>query len=185
MSIGWALAAARNMARQLRELDLAFSGISRYRRAPIPIGPPKSFACYRDPGERFEFGHPAEWKRREDGGIQVGSPRMGSFARVDVVPREADFWADLEKAVLLERGEFRVDAVRKGPPARARGGIRLAGLRFDWDGTAYRLGEVNVILTLGNVVDSHRSRTLETYEDKVLEAIRRSFRLGPGLRKSR
>ena len=177
------IAYARQMVRLLNDLDRDFYRLPRLRRGPIPVGSPKSFVRYHDPAARFELGYPAEWKLREDGDVHVSSHRMGSFARVDVVPKEADFWSNLERAVRLEAGEFGLDAVRKGPPERARGEIRMKGLRFSWDGTAYRLHDLNVILTLGNVVAAGRSRAVELYEDKVLEAIRRSFKLGPGLRR--
>lgn len=179
---GAGLSSARQMARLLQEMDRDFHRLSRLRRAPAPLGPPKSFVRFHDPAARFELGYPAEWRMREDGGLHVWSTRMGSFARVDVVPGGSDFWSNLERAVRADHGEFALLRVREGPPARARGEIRIKGLRISWDGTAYRLGGVRVILTLGNVLNPARSATLERYEDKVLEAIRRSFRLGPGLR---
>lgn len=156
------------LAQDLRNLDARFA--------------PRSFRTYRDPDERFELGYPAEWRLKRDGGVHVSSARMGSFARVDVVPAGADFWSFLERAVDLERGTFRMDSHRGG---RARGVIRMAGLRFAWDGTVHPLGDRSVVLTLGNVLDSRRNRSIEAYEDRVFAAIRRSFKLGPGPRRAR
>jgi hypothetical protein len=167
------------MARQLRELDRLYRDLPSLRRPAPRIGAPLSFARYHDPEARFEFGYPAEWRLKRDGGVHVSSPKLGSFARVDVVPAGADFWAFLERAVDLERGTFRLDSQRG---ARARGEIRMGGLRFAWDGTVHALGDRSAVLTLGNVLDARRSAAVESYEDKTLAAIRRSFKLGPGLR---
>jgi hypothetical protein len=178
---GSGLGAVRQMARLLHDLDRDFRNLSRLRHAPIGVGSPKSFARYHDPQARFEFGYPSEWKLKRDGGIQVSSERMGSFARVDLVPAGTDFWSFLERAVDQEGGTFRMDSHRG---ARARGEIRMDGLRFAWDGTVYALGDSTLALTLGNVLDSKRSAAIEAYEDRILAAIRRSFKLGPGLRPS-
>lgn len=173
---------ARQMARLLQDLDRDVRTLPRLRQAPVRSGDPKSFTRYHDPDARFEFGYPNEWKLKRDGGVHVSSPKLGSFARVDVVRSDTDFWEFLERAVDLEKGTFRMDAHRG---SRARGEIRMGGLRFEWDGTVYALGDRNAVLTLGNVLDSGRSRAVEAYEDKILAAIRRSFKLGPGLRTSR
>ncbi len=184
MAGGAALGAIQQLLRDLHAMDRDFRNLSGYRRLPAPIGSPVGFDRYHDPAARFEFAYPAGWRLRRDGGVQVSSPKLGSFARVDAVPAAADFWACLEAAVLRRGGEFRRDEAREGPPGRARGGMRLAGLRFEWDGTAHRAADACVVLTLGSVVDPPRSGALELYEQKVLAAIRRSFRLGPGLRRS-
>ena len=60
-------------------------------------------------------------------------------------------------------------------PVHVRGKVETASTRFAWNAYAYKRGEQKIILSLGNVIDRSRSKTLERYEDRILAGIRRQF----------
>ncbi len=172
MSLGAAIGAARAMDRLFREMDRDFSRLGR-SRVP-PIGPPLSFARYRDPSGRFEIGFPSSWESAGEGGFLVSSPSLGAFARIDVLPRGIDPWGALAKEIVGEGGLF---LVRRRVKDRAHGEMGLEGARFGWDGRVLPGGGGQVALCVARVLDSGRSRAIELYEHRLLAAIGRSFRV--------
>lgn len=145
------------------------------RKSTVPSGPPKSFTTFRDPQGRFVLDYPADWKLRTGDGIQVTSARLGSFARVDILPDCPRFWENLKEQLIRAGGSVRFRTRNGSRPVHVRGKIHVGRTDFDWDAYAYRLGKTRVVLSLGNVVDPGRSAAIERYEDGVLASIRRHF----------
>ena len=79
------------------------------------------------------------------------SPRIGTFAQVDVLPGDVDPW----KANRFVR-EIRSEG------DRAEGTLSAGGYVFAWEARRFRVGAEQVILATGNVVDEKRSKAIET-----------------------
>jgi hypothetical protein len=140
---------------------------------------PISFVRCRDPLSRFELSYPAEWKLHQDLGVHVSSARLGSFARVDVLPGHAAPWKRLQHEAAEAGGSLRITTRGVGTPETAAGTLAAGERRFSWMGYAWRIETEIVVLFLGKVVDPSSPRAIEGYEDRILKAIRRQFRVGP------
>lgn len=171
---GALLEAMRRVSRDMSEL----SDVARAKRrtgAPKPSTPAR-FSLYRDPKGRFELRYPTSWECLGADGVLVRSPKIGTFARVDVVPGAPIRWLDLEESVKKADGELTIEKHLKGPPKQVRGKLRMGGTRFAWNAYAYEAAADTVVLFTANVIDAGRSTRMERYEDKVLDAIRREFK---------
>ncbi|HEX7899885.1 MAG TPA: hypothetical protein VF950_19100 [Planctomycetota bacterium] len=135
------------------------------RSTSIPAAPARGFTLYRDPAGRFELRHPSEWA--VENGPHFHSRAMGSFARVLDV--EGDPFPSLAASFQAAGGRFEVE---RSKPGRAWGLLEVGGRRFAWDATL----RDGLLLLIGNVVDAARGAALETYEDRSLAALRRSFK---------
>jgi hypothetical protein len=165
------------MARDLEKFAEAARSVMRRepeRTTRISAAPPKSMARHIDPDGRYEIHYPSTWSVSNVGAFFVRSRDIGSFARVDVVETAADVWATVVAG--LEKAGATVTLKGRPVPSRVHGELELSGTRFLWDALAYAIQDGSVVLSLGNVVDASRSRAIETYEDRILAAIRRHFR---------
>lgn len=136
--------------------------------------PPGSFALHRDPGGRFELSLPAEWTVVPGPPFFAHSPAVGSLAVVHVLDGAASLDAVLA-AEWSAAGGTLLDVRARGERLTAT--LKLGGRTFDWTAQAKPSGSRRAVLSLGNVVDASRGPTLEAYEDRILAAIRRSFRV--------
>lgn len=75
------------------------------------------------------------------------------------------------------KGEITIEKQVLGPPKQVRGKLQIGGTRFAWNAYAYEHKSETVVLFTANVVDSERSTKIERFEDKVLEGIRREFKI--------
>ena len=173
--IGYGLAeAVQRMVRQMDDLERVARRNRTVHVPPPRLGRPKSFASFRDPAGRFVLEYPSEWTLEGKGPVRVFSPRIATFAQVEIHPDGSDPWADVEKRILKAGGEVSF-ATRS--PSGARASLSFGGRRFHWSADVHPVKGGSVILSMGNVLDLARSRALERYEDKVLAAIRRRFRI--------
>jgi hypothetical protein len=170
--IGAAIGAIQRMMRDLSELSRSVRRPT-HAEAPRP-GKPVAFVRYVDDGRRFEFSYPEGWTLQTHAGVHAYSPRIGSFVRVDALPAADDPWPELTR-LFDEAGLAPI--VDRSSPTHLRGRLTMPPLRFAWTARFYARGDESVILSLGNVVDASRGAQLEAYEDRVLSAIRRSFRV--------
>lgn len=153
---------------------------TRRSRGPrIPVGRPSSFLAHRDPRGRFEFHCPSEWDVRIEEGVTAVSTRLGTFARVDVLPAGVDVWGELKREMVAAGGDLTLDARQPRSADHARGKVTLGESRYALNGYRHRVGEESVVLSLGNVIDGRRGQGVERYEDRILEAVRREFRILP------
>lgn len=163
---------ARGMMQFLDRLDRMVPARRERRSRSWPSKPAAGFTRYQDHLGRFELSYPTEWVREESQGLQVHSPLMGSFAWVDFVPPGAHAWELLESSLKPLGGNLQKTRSLSGPPEKAWGVLELSVRRFRWSGIVWG----GVLLLLGNVVDPKRGSTLERYEDRILAAIRNSFK---------
>ncbi len=171
---GALLGANQQLRRDLRALDQALPRRSRSSPKADAKTPPATFARYRDADLGFELHYPMEWSLRTQGALHVGSERIGTFAHVEILPAGTDTWAHIsrEAGAILE--ELRAEG------DRATGLLLTPKFRFRWDAQRFVRSRDQVILVTGNVIDSRRSRAIERYEDRVLAAIRRFFKVSDG-----
>lgn len=168
--------ALKRSARDLKELEgLAPKRLAR--GASAAPGHPAKFATYRDPNGKFELAYPAQWELQAGSGVFVRSKKLSTFAGVEVQSASSTPWKDLEAAVAKSGGSLDVQKREAGPPKHLRGTLQLGPTRFSWNAYAYERGDETVTLSMGNVIDVERGTKIERYEDKVLEAIRREFRV--------
>lgn len=176
------IAANQQMQRDLHALGpISGNKLRTLRSRKAGSSRPISFVRYRDPEDRFELSYPAEWKLNPDLGVHASSALLGSFVRVDVVEESTEIWKQLGLEAAQAGGALQVRSHRPGSPEVVTGHLVVGETRFSWSGCAWRINGVKVILSLGNVLDPARSRAIESYEDRILSAIRRHFKLGPGL----
>jgi hypothetical protein len=174
-----AIHTVNKMARDLGEFSAEIERLRRSGRARPAVGQPVAFASCRDPRDRFEFNYPSEWKRLEGEATAFISPRGTLFVRADVTPQGADPWDALSQAILSPGGVFKVRSRTEGLPKQAHGEIVSGSARFRWDGTALPSVGGTAILSLGSALAPPRSATVARYERKLLEAVRRSFKVLP------
>ena len=172
---------ARGMMQFLDRLDRMAPARRERSSRTRPSKPTAGFTQYQDPQGRFELSYPTEWVREESQGLQVHSPVMGSFAWVDFVAPGVQAWELLESSLKPLGGNLQKTRSLLGPPEKAWGVLELGGRRFRCSGIV----RGGVLLLLGNVVDPERGATLERYEDRVLAAIRDSFKRAGSPRGSR
>lgn len=172
---GALLQAMKQVARDSGEL----SEIAKGKPRPGVAKPstPARFSVYRDPKGRFELRYPTSWECLGAEGVLVRSPKIATFVRVDVVPGAPIRWLDLEEAVQKAGGEITIEKHLKGPPKQVRGKLQMGGTRFGWNAYAYEQKTDTIVLFTANVIDAGRSRAIERYEDRVLEGIRREFKV--------
>ena len=172
---------ARGMMQFLDRLDRMVPARRERSSKTRPSKPAAGFTRYRDPRGRFELSYPAEWVLEESQGLQIRSPVMGSFAWVDFVPPGAHAWELLDSSLKPLGGNLQKTRSLPGPPEKAWGVLELGGRRFRWSGIV----RGGVLLLLGNVVDPKRGSTLERYEERIVAAIRGSFKEAGAPRGSR
>ena len=173
--MGAAVAFAQNMTRAMRQLDRDARALHRSRRRIIRPTRPKSFRSHYDRGGLFVLDVPSTWEVTVRRGILAVSRKIGSFARVDVLPKSESVWRQLIREMVRAGAKVSQRGGAKGD--RLRGQVRIGETLFDWDARRHVVGDKCVILSTGNVLDSRRGRTLEEYEDRILESIRRNFRV--------
>ena len=139
----------------------------------IDARPPKSLVTWKDPAGRFELWYPSSWRLTNVGGVMARSASIGSFARVDVVESPTGLWGDVVRA--LEAAGAMVQLRHRPTETRLHGEVDLDSVHFRWDAYAHPVQGGVAVLSLGNVVDAKRGRTLERYEDVMLATIRRHF----------
>ncbi len=174
MSVFGAMIAANQLLRrELAALDRPFP-----KRAPslsrLPAEPPPSFACHEDPRERFTLSYPGDWILTKRNGVHAASPRIGTFVHVEVLADTLDPWAFLVEDAKASGAVL--DGLRTRED-RASGTLVAGDYRFEWEARRFPRGSERIILATGNVADAKRSRAIERYEDVVLAAIRRYFRV--------
>ena len=168
-------AAIQNLNRGFTDVARSMSRSRTRRDGPVKLSRPDSFKTYRDPKGLFVLEYPSDWTLRRGRTVQVNSDRLGSFARVDVVPFTSTLWRDLMAAMAREGTRVTIEKRNGSKPVHVRGKVKVSSTRFSWNAYAYRNKDQKIILSLGNVIDSRRSRMIERYEDRVLAAIRREF----------
>ena len=147
--------------------------------APVKLAKPKSFICYEDPAKRFELHYPSTWILKKRNGIHISSTELLSFARVDIGASAKQVWKAIEQEIVNTGGSMKIQKHTTGKPESVRGAVALGNIRFRYDGYAWPVGKEVVVLSLGNVVDSRRSRGIEKMEDTILNGIRRHFCVNP------
>lgn len=164
----------RDMIHAMRELSAG----CRWRDSASPsttsARQPVAFQRYEDPAGRFKLGYPSSWTLQTHHGVHVSSPRLGSFVRVEVLPASAALWTHVEQA-LADAGISAT--IVPCDDQHVRGTLVVAPTRFAWEAWAYPCGEERLILSVGSVLDRPPSGSLLRYEDRVLKAIRKSFRV--------
>lgn len=143
----------------------------------IPLGPPAKFQTYRDPKGLFEFGYPSGWKLDRTHGLRAYSPGGHTFARVDVIEACPVRWVDFEDVLRNAGGTLSQQTFSAGPPKRMMARAEVDGVQFLLDASAHERESRTVILTLANVHRPDAPRKLEVYEERVLRAIRREFKV--------
>lgn len=157
---------------------LGLSGVRSMDR--IPPG----FKTYRDPQGRFRLSYPGNWKLHRSGAVHVVSEQIGSFARVDPFRGSREVWDEIQESFRQAGGKVKIESRRGTDPEVVKGWIKMDGRRFDWEARAYSIPTGTLVLSLGNVVDKRRGRAIERYEDGVLRAIRRHFKVTAGRNKA-
>ncbi len=169
------LEAVRRTQRDLNEMEGILPKV-RGRSRAAKTGRAAKFAAYRDPAGKFELRYPTEWDLQTGHGVLVRSPRIATFANVEVLPTADAPWRELEVAAAKLGGELEVTRRSAGPPRHLRGKLQLGPTRYAMNAWAHVVAGELVVLSTGNVVDADRATKIERYEDKVLDAIRREFR---------
>jgi hypothetical protein len=142
-------------------------------------GRPAKFATYRDPQGRFELGYPTGWDLEAGEGVHVRSKHLSSFAQVDILPASPGVWESLQAAVAKAAGSLTILKDIPGEIRQLRGRLEFQGIHFDVHAWAYPRGNETIVLTTGSVVDSDSSAPWKLYQEQVLSAIHRAFRV-PG-----
>lgn len=169
---GAMIAANQRLQRELRAMDERLPR-RRLSTAAISSQAPRTFALYLDPGKRFELRYPKDWVLEVAEGIQVYSASLGTFVQVAVLPEGLDPWARLQaEARKGKLGGVLRDFRAQGE--QASGILEAEPYVFEWEARRYPGG---LVLVTGNVLDSKRSKAVEAYEDTVLAAIRRHFKV--------
>lgn len=172
----------QQMLSGLDRLDRMLPGREKRTRSATQ-GPPVAFIRHADEGHRFELRYPSDWKVAPGPGFQATSRRMGSFIRVDLSGTTVDLWRPLELDVQRRGARFSARTLSAGPsPERARGEITLGAARFTWTATGWTVGDTKVVLVLGQRIAPRPGPAMAAYQKQTLAAIRRHFKIGPGLR---
>lgn len=158
----------------LEKIDRAMPVRRLPREDSLVRSRPATFAAFHDPENRYELHYPAEWCLQAGHAPTVSSPKIGLFARIDLLPPEGEVWERL-----LERMPRL--SIRTRRAERAEGTIALSQRVLAWTGYAYALRAVRVILSTG-LVEDDAPASIRAYRRGILASIRRQFRLGPGLR---
>jgi hypothetical protein len=168
----------------IRQLQLMLSALDRplprrryHERDLKAASRPSSFALFSDPLDRYEFKYPAEWTLKEGAAPAVSSPKLGLFVRVDLLPAEGE-----PLPLLTERYPgLSIRTWRAGLPSRAEGILAWRDRRFTWTSSLFELRETRIAFSTGSVLDD-AAKSIQAYRRNILAAIRRHFRLAPGLR---
>jgi hypothetical protein len=145
--------------------------------APGAWGHPLKFAVHRDAGGRFELGYPSGWELEAGEGVLVRSNCLSCFAKVDVLPEPETPWTAVEERVAKAGGSLKILKEIAGPPRGLRGLLEVGGARFDLYARAWTRGGETIVLSTGRCVDAGPGASFKNYEDQVLTAIRREFKL--------
>ena len=157
--------------------NLGAMKMRRSVRMPVRLGKPLAFDQFRDPKGRFILSHPKGWVlHREGEAVHAESETMGSFVGVDPFALNEDPWEIVIRQASEMGGKLDMAWKRASRVEHRRGDLTLGRMKFQWDGYLWKGRKSSVLLSLGNVIDSRRGRSLESYEDKTLAAIRRAFR---------
>lgn len=143
---------------------------------PLPLILAKS---YRDPAGRFELAYPREWDLDKDWGIEVTSPCLGSFARVDVVGPSDPLCATARRRVEEAGGEFALRHHCHGRAEHERGELLLGRRRYLWEAYGYPAGRDKAVLTRALIVSEERGLASRHYLMRVLSEILKRFRAEP------
>jgi len=154
----------------LRHIDRVMSGPD-VPYSTTPLGTPVKFATWRDPGNRFELGYPRAWRLEAQDGVIAQSNRLASFARVDVFPRPELSWSEYRTALA---GTLTIRMEHPGSPRRLLGVLEIGARRFDFRARAYVRGDETIVLSTSS---DAVAGPLKLYEDQVLAAMRRVFRI--------
>jgi hypothetical protein len=146
---------------------------------------PVTFVTYHDQQNRFQLSYPSDWSLERTGGIHVFSLRLGSFAHVSILPASGCLCNRLLEVIERAGGTAELKTTHAKSPERVRGPLALRSYRYACDATAWAVGKSKVVLLIGNVTHPQRSAGIERYEDRVLSAIRRHFKVGSGLRRKK
>ncbi len=165
------------MRRMNRNLHDGVRGAGKRRKSigSAPMGRPKGFTAHRDPNGLFILEYPSDWTLTQGSGVHVISPRSGSFARVDIIPITPQLWENLMTAMSDFGAKATIEKRNEDKPVHVRGKVQTASTKFAWNAYAYEAGEQEIILSLGNVIDPPRSKTLGKFDERVLSGIRRLF----------
>ncbi len=131
MVIGFGIAKA--FRRVSRDLDTAVRGI-RKRKSPARLTKPKSFISYEDPGKRFELHYPSGWELTKNNGLHISSPKIFSFARVDIGKDEKRIWEHVKSRIQEAGGSVKFERRQAGTPEKVRGEVSMEEIRFRYDG---------------------------------------------------
>lgn len=140
-------------------------------------GRPLKFALHRDAQGRFEMGYPSGWELEAGEGVLVRSNCLSSFAKVEVLPAPEAGWTAFQEAVARAGGTLTIRKEIAGPPRGLRGLLEVGGARFDVFARAWTRGSETIVLSTGSAVDAAAGPSFKNYEDQVLTAIRREFKV--------
>ena len=182
VAAGAGLIASQLLKQLLRDLGPCFP--PRRRQRPDATAPrqPESFLRFEDAARRFELSYPSDWNASATPGFQATSPQTGTFARVDLLGPTVDLWRPMEIDFAPLGPRLSVRKRSLGSPERAEGELALPARRLAWTAVGWTVGETKVALLLGRVVSPRPRPTMAAYQKTILAAIRRHFKLGPGLR---
>lgn len=126
----------------------------------------RALPCWRDPAGRFQLRYPRGWALHAEDVVQVTSPGVDGFARVDTLPPSPWLWNDIERAFVLAGIRLEIGA---SDERGASGALQIASRRFRWEAHAHRVPGGTLVLSLA----APEGRE----EPAILRTIRRRFRV--------
>lgn len=169
-------AIARQIGDYERDLMRTINRRAEPRRHALKEGPSKLVRLV-DPDGRYQIEVPREWRCGPGPGLFAASPTLGAFARVDVLPDEADLWNTIVGGVAAAGGTLQIAEQRGRSRRHAIGVLTLGERGWHGEGIAERLDAKIVMLTIARLDDPPPRPSLRTMQEHTLRAIRRRFKV--------
>lgn len=140
-------------------------------------GKPVKFATHRDPQGRFDLVYPSGWDLQAGDGVLVRSRHLAVFAQVDILPDSPAVWESFQARVAQAGGTLTIRKEIPGAVRQMRGHLEINGIHSDLHAWAYTRGDETIVLSTGSLADSEEGVERKLYQEQVLAAIHRAFRV--------